>query len=177
MDLLLNNNQTRALHARKFLEQVYSHPELMESISTVLDVNCGNGADSEWWATRPNYDEKNPKRLEIDVTSCSRVDEMLTEVRNLEHVNYIATSTEFWQELIGNKYDVVWAHAVLHKFTNFYEVLQHINSLQEVDGMLCITVPKIHNIFYNEPDYRLYPDCHTDINIVKCCLVTFYSTK
>jgi SAM-dependent methyltransferase len=167
MDLLLNNNQTRSLHARKFLEQIYIHPELMESIGTVLDIDCGTGLDSEWWATRPNYDEKNPQPLEIDVTATSRVREISKEVEALERVNYIQTSKkQFWEELPGNKYDVVWCHSVLHKYANFYKALQEINKLQDKDGMLCVTVPKIHNIFYNEPDYRLYPDCHTDINIV-----------
>tara|TARA_B110001454_G_C12686401_1_gene420366 strand:+ start:197 stop:967 length:771 start_codon:yes stop_codon:yes gene_type:complete len=167
MDLLLNNNQTRSLHARKFLEQIYQHPELMESIGTVLDIDCSVGTDSEWWATRPNYDEKNPKRLDIDVTGISRIDEISQEIKELDHINYIqASSSEFWKDLKARKYDVVWCHAVLHKFTNFYDVLKEINILQEPDGMLCITVPKIHNIFYNEPDYRLYADCHTDINIV-----------
>ena len=67
----------------------------------------------------------------------------------------------------GSKlFDVVWAHCVLHKFTNFYDVLCNINTLQEKDGLLCITVPKIHNMFYGDPDYRVYTDCHSDINIV-----------
>jgi len=166
MDLLLNNSQARSLHARKFLEQIYQHPELMMSISSVLDIECGNGADTEWWATRMSYDEKNPKPLEINVTSCSRISEMAKKVKDLERVNYIQTHKEFWKISAFQKYDVVWCHSVLHKFTNFYEVLLNINSLQDEDGMLCVTVPKIHNIFYNEPDYRLYPDCHTDINIV-----------
>jgi len=166
VDLLLSNNQTRSLHSRKFLEQVYQHPELMTSISSVLDIECGNGVDTEWWATRMDYDEKNPKPLEINVTSVSRISEMNKQVKDLERVEYIQTDREFWHRIQGNKYDVVWCHGVLHKFTNFYEVLLHINSLQDEDGMLCITVPKIHNIFYGEPDYRLYPDCHTDINIV-----------
>tara|TARA_B100000809_G_C15066610_1_gene504409 strand:- start:142 stop:909 length:768 start_codon:yes stop_codon:yes gene_type:complete len=166
MDLLLNNSQARSLHARKFLEQIYQHPELVMSISSVLDIECGNGADTEWWATLMNYDEKNPKPLEINVTSCSRISEMNKQVKDLERVNYIQTQKEFWKTLDIQKYDVVWCHSVLHKFTNFYEVLLNINSLQDEDGMLCVTVPKIHNIFYNDPDYRLYPDCHTDINIV-----------
>ena len=166
MDLLLNNSQARSLHARKFLEQIYQHPELMMSIGSVLDIECGEGADTEWWATRMDYNEKNPKPLEIDVTSTSRISEMNKQVRDLERVNYIQTHKEFWKILDNKKYDVVWCHSVLHKFTNFYEVLLNINSLQDEDGMLCVTVPKIHNIFYNEPDYRLYPDCHTDINIV-----------
>ena len=32
--------------------------------------------------------------------------------------------------------------------------------------MLCLTIPKIHNYFYNEPDYRVYPKVYNDINIV-----------
>ena len=43
MDLLLSNNQTRGLHARKFLEEIYQHPELMLSISSVLDIECNTG--------------------------------------------------------------------------------------------------------------------------------------
>lgn len=165
MDLLLSNNQTRGLHARKFLEEIYQHPELMLSISSVLDIECNTGADTEWWATRKDYDEKNPKPLEIDVTAISRVSEINKQVKELERVEYKQTPTDFWK-VLDSTYDVVWCHNVLHKYQNFYEVLQRINACQEVDGMLCIAVPKIHNIFYGEPDYRLYPECHTDINIV-----------
>ncbi len=165
MDLLLSNNQTRGLHARKFLEEIYQHPDLMLSINSVLDIECNTGVDSEWWATRENYDEKNPKPLEIDVTAISRVPEINKQVKDIDRVNYVQTPTDFWK-VLASTYDVVWCHNVLHKYHNFYDVLQRINGLQDIDGMLCITVPKIHNIFYGEPDYRLYPDCHTDINIV-----------
>jgi len=165
MDLLLSNNQTRGLHARKFLEELYQHPDLMLSINSVLDIDCNTGVDSEWWATRMDYDEKDPKPLEIDVTAISRVHEINKQVKELDRVEYLQTPTDFWT-VLESKYDVVWCHNVLHKYHNFYNVLQKINSLQEVDGMLCITVPRIHNIFYSEPDYRLYPECHTDINIV-----------
>jgi len=165
MDLLLSNNQTRGLHARKFLEEIYQHPDLMLSINSVLDIECNTGVDTEWWATRENYEETNPQPLEIDVTAISRVPEINKQVKELDRVNYIQTPTDFWK-VLDSTYDVVWCHNVLHKYHNFYDVLQRINALQDVDGMLCITVPKIHNIFYGEPDYRLYPDCHTDINIV-----------
>jgi SAM-dependent methyltransferase len=168
MDLLLNNNQTRKLHSAKFLNEVETHPDLMLSINSVLDVECGEGYDSEWWATRYDIwtDPKNPTPLDINVTSVSRVDEISAEVKNLDNVNYQQTAKEFWMNLPDKKFDVVWCHSVLHKFSNFYNVLQEINKVQDQDGMLCVTVPKLHNIFYGEPDYRLYPDCHTDINIV-----------
>jgi SAM-dependent methyltransferase len=166
MDLLLNNNQTRSLHARKFLEELYQHPDLMLSINTVLDIECGTGIDSDWWATRVNYDEKNPKPLNIDVTATSRINHISKDLLDYDNITYKQSTKEFWEVVDGTKFDVVWCHSVLHKFTNFYEALLNINTLQETDGMLCVTVPKISNIFYNEPDYRLYPDCHTDINIV-----------
>ena len=167
MDLLLNNHQTRGLHSLRFLSALEDYPEMMQSISSVLDIESGIGLDSEWWATRMDDDEKDPKPLEIDVTACSRTDEMKQEVKDMERVNYVKTGKPFWESFKSSeKFDVLWCHSVLHKYSNFYEVLVKMNELQSNEGMLCITVPRISNMFYGEPDYRVYPDCHTDINIV-----------
>ena len=92
MDLLLNNHQTRGLHSLRFLSALEDYPEMMQSISSVLDIESGIGLDSEWWATRMDDDESDPKPLEIDVTACSRTDEMKQEVKDMERVNYIKTS-------------------------------------------------------------------------------------
>jgi SAM-dependent methyltransferase len=167
MDLLLNNHQTRGLHSLRFLSALDDHPEMMESIGTVLDIESGIGLDSEWWATRVDKDQENPKPLEIDVTACSRSDEMKQEVKDMDRVNYIRTTKNFWEQFQGEqKFDVLWCHGVLHKYNNFYETLNQMNTLQDKDGLLCITVPRINNVFYGDPDYRVYSDCHTDINIV-----------
>ena len=130
MDLLLNNHQTRGLHSLKFLTALEQYGEMMSSISSVLDVESGIGLDTEWWATRMDGDEKNPKPLEIDVTACSRVDEMKQEVLNLDRVTYHHTQKNFWEhyqsgrnfpgnENKKNLFDVVWCHCVLHKYNNF----------------------------------------------------------
>ena len=90
---------------------------------------------------------------------------MKQEVRLLPKCNIQQTDWNLGQ-FIAQKFDVVWGHCFLHRYHDPYKVLRHINTLQEKDGMLCITVPKLHNFFYNEPDYRIYPKVYNDINIV-----------
>jgi SAM-dependent methyltransferase len=167
MDLLLNNHQTRGLHSLRILNEIETHRELMMSVKNVLDIDSGIGLDSEWWATRTDLDDENPQPLDIDVHAISYVDEMKQEVTNLPNVEYNTAPWKFWEGPIkSKKFDVVWGHCFLHKYHDPYEVLRGINTLQEKDGLLCITVPKINNFFYNEPDVRVYPKVYTDINIV-----------
>ncbi len=166
MDLLLNNHQTRGLHSLRILNEIETHRDLMESINNVLDVECGTGHDTQWWATRTDLDPEDPKPLDIDVTAISYVDEIKQEAKLLPNVEYKQTAYRFWEDVGTNKFDVVWGHCFLHKYHDWYEVLREINKVQDKDGMLCLTIPKIHNYFYNEPDYRVYPKVYNDINIV-----------
>ncbi len=166
MDLLLNNHQTRGLHSLRILNEIETHRDLMESIGTVLDVESGIGLDSEWWATRTDLDEEDPKPLDIKVSAISYTDEMKEEVKKLPNVTYNQTQWKFWNDLSSRKFDVIWGHCFLHRYHDHYEALREMNKLQDKDGMLCITVPKVSNFFYNEPDTRVYPKVYTDINIV-----------
>ena len=92
MDLLLNNHQTRGLHSLRILNEIETHRDLMESIDTVLDVESGIGLDAEWWATRTDLDEEDPKPLDIKVTAISYTDEMKEEVKKLPNVTYNQTN-------------------------------------------------------------------------------------
>ena len=140
MDLLLNNHQTRGLHSLRILNEIETHRDLMESIGSVLDVECGNGHDAQWWATRTDLDPEDPKPLDIDVTAISYVDEMNHEVKLLPNIEYKQTAWKFWEGMSTEKFDVIWGHCFLHKYHDWYEVLREVNKIQDKDGMLCITI-------------------------------------
>ena len=93
MDFLLSNPANSRLHSQGFLELLRQYPTLMESINNVLDVGCGQGFDSCWWAEVDDGEEENPTPLDIDVTAIDIKDDFKEEYKH-EHINCLLYTSD-----------------------------------------------------------------------------------
>jgi SAM-dependent methyltransferase len=153
MDFLLSNPASSRLHSNNFLELLYQFPEMMESIDNVLDLGCGRGYDSLWWATIDDADPDNPQPLNINVTA---LDKENTLDEDIEHKN-IKFIQQDWDTVdLDETYDVVWAHNILHEAKDPLKLLHQVNRLTAEGGMLCLSFPTTVNTFYGDPDHRVY---------------------
>jgi len=163
MDFLLSNPANSRLHSQGFLELLRQYPTMMESIDNVLDVGCGDGFASCWWAEVDDGDEDNPIPLDIDVTAIDIKNDFKEEYKH-EHVNFI--NDDIYNYEPTNTFDVVWAHSVLQEATDPLGFLHKMNKCTNLGGMLCLTFPTTVNTFYGEPDYRVYSQATNSITIV-----------
>lgn len=163
MDFLLSNPQTRQLHSHTFLEILNQYPTMMESIDSVLDVSCGPGADSFWWANVDDGDEDNPLPLNIKVTA---IDTQDTFDQEFKHKNIKYLQDDIFSYNSKDTFDVMWAHGVLHQANDPLKYLHRLNQLTNMGGMLCLSFPTTINTFYGEPDYRVYSQAPTPITII-----------
>ena len=161
MDFLLSNSRS---HCEEFLEVLRQYPTMLESIDNVLDVGCGQGFASHWWANVDNGDEDNPISLDINVTAIDSNADAFDDQYAHENINFI--NADILDHQLDNAYYVVWAHSVLHQSRDPLEFLHKMNKCTNLGGMLCLTFPTTINNFYGEPDYRVYSEAPNSITIV-----------
>ena len=163
MDFLLSNPANSRLHSYGFLELLRQYPTMMESIDNVLDVDCGQGSDSHWWAEVDDGDEDAPVSLDINVTAIDIKNDFKEEYKH-ERITFI--NEDIYNYEPKDTFDVVWAHSVLHEAIDPLGFLHKMNKCTNLGGMLCLTFPTTINTFYGEPDYRVYSQATNSITIV-----------
>jgi len=163
MDFLLSNPVSSRLHSHSYLGLLRQYPTLLESIDNLLDVGCGQGYDSHWWANVDDGDEDSPRSLDINVTA---IDKENTFKEEYEHNNIDFIQTDVLEYKPKTTFDVVWSHNVLHESSDPLTFLHKINECTNIGGMLCLTFPTTVNTFYGQPDYRVYSHAPHSITIV-----------
>ena len=133
-------------HSKRVLDMLYEYDDFMGSISTLVDLGCGTGADLEWWATRTTRDDT-PQPLNIQ---CKGLDILpaLSLADRLPNVVFHSQDFEQPLELLdGKRYDVMWCHDAFQYCINPVATLARWWEAAADDAMLCITVPQTTNIY------------------------------
>ena len=138
--------------------------EFMESIDTVIDVGCGNGHDALWWANATDGNEEDPLNLGINVIGLDikdRIDPTLKIPSNLtfkfENWNIVKFKKQF---------DVVWTHNTIQETQDPLKFLHKMNEFCADGGMLALSFPTTSNMFYGDPDYRIYQQAPHSITMI-----------
>lgn len=138
-------------HSQKVLNLLEGFDDFMDSIKTVLDIGCGAGHDSHWWATRTIKDEEGATigKRPIDVTALdkdiSRVDTVVSELGKIKFVESDFDNMPFSKP----SFDIIWAHDVLQYSANAYHTLCEWNRVCHNGGILLLSVPRSQRNFYN----------------------------
>ena len=133
-------------HSRRVLDMLYEYDDFMSSITTLVDLGCGSGADLEWWATRTTRDDT-PQPLNI---ACKGIDLVpaLALADRLSNVKYHSQDFEEPLELLdGKPYDVLWSHDSFQYCLNPVATLARWWEVAADDAMLAITVPQTTNMY------------------------------
>ena len=163
MDFLQSNNSSSNIHSTQMLWQLSIFHEFMESVDTVLDVGCGDGHDALWWATATDLDEDNPQPLNINVTGLD-----ITNSINLDEVpKNLTFKYDDWNTVnFKDQFDVVWTHNTLQQTNDPLKFLHKMNEFCATGGMLALSFPATSNMFYGDPDYRIYQEAPHSITMI-----------
>ena len=164
MDFLQNNNSASNSHSLSMLWGLEQFGEFMESIDTLLDVGCGDGHDALWWANATDQQEINPEPLDIKVTALDIENKVNKDYDIPENLTFVF---EDWNTVKFKKpFDVVWTHNTLHTAQDPLLFLHKMNEFCSDGGMLALSFPTTSNMFYGDPDYRIYQQAPHSITMI-----------
>lgn len=143
-------------HSLQTLNLIANYDDFMDSIEVVLDMGCGLGNDTAWWANKTYIDDSD--KVQYYDYRCTGIDLDISRAihthkrHNLEFIQAdIETYTH--KELA----DVIWCHDGFRYVTNPLKTLKHWNTMLNENGMLALIVPQTINITYNKPVVRTLP--------------------
>jgi SAM-dependent methyltransferase len=156
------------------LNALQEYDEFMESIGTLVDLGCGDGADTEWWATRTTRDDV-LKPLDIECIAVDRIDQLFAP-RKYKNVSYQRTDFEKNITPPGDKkFDVLWCHDAFQYCIDPIDTLSQWRDITSDGGMLVIAVPATIMIHHQQLAYTQQSGCyyhHTMISLIHMLALT-----
>jgi SAM-dependent methyltransferase len=177
---LFTNTEQSHKHSLETLDALYLHTDFMESIHTLVDLGCGDGADLEWWATRTTNDEVNPKPLNIN---CTGVDlfENLPLAHRYSNISYQRSNFEKEIHPPKNlKFDVLWCHDSFQYCTNPITTLKSWHSIAADNSMLALIVPQTAKIQHSKLAFEQPSGCyyhHTLVSLIHMLAVSGWDCR
>lgn len=140
-------------HSLETLNQLYEYDDFMASISSMIDLGCGNGDDLEWWATRTTRDEV-PVPLNI---RCTGVDLGTDLPLTKKYANISYQQIDFEESIVPHPqgFDILWCHDAFQYAQNPLATLTKWWHVASPGAMLYICVPITQRIHRRQLDYYL----------------------
>lgn len=140
-------------HSLQVLNQLYQYDDFMASIKTVVDLGCGPGHDSKWWATRTTRDDV---AVPLNI-KCTAVDLSLESTLDFSHDNVVYHPADFEKNMpvIRDGFDILWCHDSFQYAINPVETLSRWWHSTSAGGMLYICVPITQRVHRRQLDYYL----------------------
>lgn len=139
------------------LNQLREYDSFLDGLKTVVDLGCGNGNDTVWWATLETRDDP-PRPYNYTVYAVDNDAEKLSQIPDLP--NIVKLEKDFTKTCVPSRVDLIWAHDVLQYSTNPLETLRTWNWMMNTNGMLLITVPTHSGVEYNQYFSRSHSRCY-----------------
>jgi SAM-dependent methyltransferase len=156
------------------LNALQEYDEFMESIDTLVDLGCGDGADIEWWATRTTRDDIS-KPLNIACTGVDQIDQVFAP-RKYKNVFY--QQTDFEKPIVltsDKKFDVLWCHDAFQYCIDPISTLSQWRNITNDSGMLAITVPTSITVHHRYLAFTQQSGCyyhHTMVSLIHMLALT-----
>jgi SAM-dependent methyltransferase len=156
------------------LNALQEYDEFMESIDTLVDLGCGTGADTEWWATRTTREDV-PKPLDIKCTGVDRVDQAFAP---RQHKNVSYQQADFEKTIstpADKKFDVLWCHDAFQYCIDPIGTLARWRDITNNGGMLAIAVPTSITVHHRQLAYTQQSGCyyhHTVVSLIHMLALT-----
>jgi SAM-dependent methyltransferase len=176
---LFANSSSSHQHSLEILNALQEYDDFMESITTMVDLGCGDGLDLEWWATRTTREER-PKPLNIKCTGVDLTDE-LSMAKKYSNITYQKTDFEgtiYTPE--KNKYDVLWCHDSFQYAINPIQTLGNWREIASDGAMLIISVPQTTNIRHHKLSFSQESGVYyhyTLVNLIHMLAVSGWDCK
>jgi SAM-dependent methyltransferase len=152
-------------HSLETLNALYEYDDFMESIGSVVDLGCGTGLDTEWWATRTTRDES-PLPLNINCVGVDTLPE-LAVAKKYPNITYQQTDFEGTISLPSNrKFDILWSHDSFQYAINPITTLSNWWNIASPGGMLAIIVPQTTSLQQHQLSIVQESGCYYHYSLV-----------
>lgn len=160
------NAQESHDHSLETLEIIYNYDSFLDSLEFVADFGCGNGFDTNWWATLETRDDppepRNYKVYAVD-KNLSKFDK---DVKNLPNVHTFEDDFDAKSPILPVPVDFIWCHNAFQYVTDPINTLKLWNEQMNVNGMLLLIFPQSMHYAYNRFQAHSYNNCYFNHNIV-----------
>lgn len=161
---MFQNQEQSHAHSLLTLNTLYEYDDFMSSISTLVDLGCGNGLDLEWWATRTTRDDV-PEPLNI---KCTGVDylEALPMAHKYSNITYQKADFESTIHPPKEKFDVLWSHDAFQYAINPIQTLNNWWHIASPGAMLIVILPQTTNLHRHQLAFAQPNGCYYHHTIV-----------
>ena len=164
MDRLKNAHDSHA-HSLETLNLLYEYDDFMSNLKIIVDLGCGAGLDSKWWASLSDREEPpephNYKVYAID-TNIKQIEPSILE----ENPNIIPIESNFEYHHLTEKADFLWCHDAFQYAVKPLQTLANWNNMLNLNGMMIITIPQLQSYQYNRIVTRSISGCYYNHNVV-----------
>jgi len=128
-------------HSLEILDVLYGYDSFLDNLTTIADMGCGEGADTEWWATLTTRDDP-PEPHNYTVYAVDKNRWQFDENISRDNPNIQIIEADFETVELPTKPDVIWCHDSFQYAQNPLKCLKHWRSMMNVNGMLILAVPQ-----------------------------------
>ena len=135
-------------------------------------MGCGEGRDTEWWATRTTRDEQ---RRPLNI-KCTAIDQLkkIDIARKYPNVQYQRQDME--QPILNQRrFDVIWCHDSFQYVIDPFATLRNWREAMTDNGMLVIVVPQMCEMEHRDFAYDQRDFCYwswTMVNLIHVLAVS-----
>lgn len=142
--MTFRNAEESHQHSLKVLNMFREYDDYVESIQTVIDLGCGSGLDTAWWATLTTRDEY-PQPLKIKSVGIDVIESPL-DIKNTRGAIYQRGNFENDITLtFGKPFDLLWCHDSFQYVIDPINTLRKWRNITNKNGSLVITVQQTTN--------------------------------
>jgi len=151
-------------HSQEILNMLYGYDSFLDSLSNIADMGCGEGLDTQWWATLMTRDDP-PEPHNYTVYA---VDQDLTQLSPevTELPNVIPIEGNFEQRTIPVSVDLIWAHDSFQYARNPLQCLKTWKNTLNTNGMLVMAIPQTTYMHNNRPVIENHSHQYYSYNIL-----------
>ena len=158
---LFKNAHASHDHSLEVLNLLYGYDSFLDNLKVIADMGCGEGRDSEWWATLATRDDPpqphNYIVYAIDQTMAQCDHDILKN-----NPNIIPIEQNFEEYTIPRKVDLMWCHDSFQYARNPMATLAHWKSMINENGMLVLSIPQ--NTYINNSRLTIENHSHQYFN-------------
>lgn len=154
------------LHSLETLNVLYGYDSFLDSLEFIADFGCGQGLDTQWWATLETRDEppepRNYKVYAVD-NNINQFDQSIANLPNVHTFDYDLDDQHF---VLPRPVDLIWCHDTFQYLINPVNALKTWNNAMNVDAMLILVLPQSQHYYYNRLQAHSYNNVYYNYNIV-----------
>lgn len=127
-------------HSLEVLNLLYGYDSFLDSLTTIADMGCGSGLDTEWWATLMTRDEPSIPRNYIVYAVDQDISQIEPDILKNENIKTIEGNFE--DRIIPRQVDLMWSHDSFQYAQDPYKCLATWKQTLNENGMLILTLPQ-----------------------------------